>query len=118
MNQIADIKTVISEAVTNCIVHAYKNETDSNKKIIYITGSQFDDNTFKFIIKDKGCGIKNIKEAMQPLFTTDHENERTGMGLPIMQTFSDSFKIRSSPDKGTVVTFTKRVSSQDGSQQK
>lgn len=113
VEEIADIKTIISEAVTNCIVHAYKNVSETAKKTIYITGTQYEDNTFKFTVKDRGCGIKDIDQAMQPLFTTDSENERSGMGLPIMKTFSDSFKIRSVTGKGTTVTFTKKVRSAD-----
>ena len=109
VEEIADIKTVMSEAVTNCIVHAYKNETNENKKTIYITGTHFDDNTFKFIIKDKGCGIADIQKAMTPLFTTDFENERSGMGIPIMQSFSDSLKIHSEAGRGTTVVFTKKI---------
>ena len=109
VEEIADIKTIMSEAVTNCIVHAYKNEKDDKKKLIYISGTHFEDNTFKFSVKDKGCGINDVNEAMQPLFTTDSDNERSGMGIPIMQTFSDSFKIRSVPGQGTTVTFSKKV---------
>lgn len=109
VEEIADIKTVVSEAVTNCIVHAYKDSYNEKEKIIYITGTQYDDNTFKFVIKDKGCGIQDIEKAMQPLYTTDKESERSGMGLPIMKTFSDSFKLKSIPGKGTTVVFTKKV---------
>ena len=109
VEEIADIKTVMSEAVTNCIVHAYKNETDESKKMIYITCDLFKDNTFRFSIKDKGCGIQDVKMAMEPLYTTDAENERSGMGLPIMETFSDSLKVNSTLGKGTTVIFTKKV---------
>ncbi len=109
VEEIADVKTIMSEAVTNCIVHAYKNENLVKNRVIYITGTQFADNTFKFTIKDKGCGISDIKQAMQPLFTTDAENERSGMGLPIMQAFSDSLKVLSVPGKGTSLTFTKKI---------
>ncbi|MBR3994510.1 MAG: anti-sigma F factor [Clostridia bacterium] len=114
VEEIADIKTVMSEAVTNCIVHAYKKEENNSKKLIHIYGTYYSDNTFKFIVKDKGCGIDDIEKAMEPLYTTDPENERSGMGLPIMQTFSDSFKIISKSGKGTTVTFTKKVNTQDG----
>ena len=111
VEEIADIKTVMSEAVTNCIVHAYRQEVDEKKKIIYISGVQYEDNTFKFTVKDKGCGIPDIEKAMQPLYTTDAESERSGMGLPIMKTFSDTFKIKSEVGRGTVITFIKKVSS-------
>lgn len=109
IEEIADIKTVISEAVTNCIVHAYKNSDISCDRIIYISAILYDDNTFKFTIKDKGCGIPDISAAMEPLYTTDPENERSGMGMPIMKTFSDTFKVRSTVGKGTSVVFTKRI---------
>ena len=65
-------------------------------------------------IKDKGCGIESLERAMEPLYTTDPENERSGMGLPIMKTFSDTFKLRSAVGKGTTVIFTKRVNSENG----
>lgn len=113
VEEIADIKTVISEAVTNCIVHAYKGFEDDRKKLIYISCDLFEDNTFRFIIKDKGCGIESLERAMEPLYTTDPENERSGMGLPIMKTFSDTFKLRSAVGKGTTVIFTKRVNSEN-----
>jgi len=109
LEELGDIRTAVSEAVTNCIVHAYKDEPLLKNRVIYITGVQLEDNTFKFTVKDKGCGISDIKQAMQPLFTTDAENERSGMGLPIMQAFSDKLKITSSPGKGTTVTFVKRI---------
>ena len=114
VEEIADIKTVMSEAVTNSIVHAYKDYGDEKKKLIYISCELYEGNIFRFTVKDKGCGIKNIEEAMQPLYTTDAENERSGMGLPIMKTFSDTFKIRSVIDKGTTVVFTKKVNVADG----
>ena len=106
---ITDIKTAVSEAVTNCIVHAYKGVTDDNKKMIYISCVLFEGGIFKFVIRDKGCGIENLDKAMEPLYTTDPENERSGMGLPIMKTFSDTFKVSSVVGKGTTVTFTKRI---------
>lgn len=114
VEEIADIKTVMSEAVTNCIVHAYKDTQEEKKKLIYISCELYEGNIFKFTVKDKGCGIKDLDMAMQPLFTTDSESERSGMGLPIMKTFSDSFKIKSFVGKGTTVTFTKKVNISNG----
>lgn len=110
IEELADIKTIISEAVTNCIVHAYKNVPKEDKRYIYITAQLYRDNTLKFTIKDNGCGIADINMAMQPLYTTDAENERSGMGLPIMQSFSDTFKIKSKLGKGTTIIFTKKIS--------
>ncbi len=114
VEEIADIKTVISEAVTNCIVHAYKETKDERKKLIYINCELFEGNVFKFTVRDKGCGIADIGRAMEPLYTTDCENERSGMGLPIMKTFSDTFKVKSEVGKGTTVTFTKKVNIANG----
>ena len=102
---IADIKCAVSEAITNCIVHGYK-ETVGN---IYITARIYDDNTVKINIKDKGCGIEDVKRARQPLFTTDAENERSGMGFTVMESFMDKLTVRSTLGKGTSVTMSKRL---------
>lgn len=114
IEEIADIKTIISEAVTNCIVHAYKNETNDSKKLIYITCNLYEDNVFRFTVKDNGCGINDVQKAMEPLYTTDAENERSGMGLPIMQSFSDTMRISTKPGKGTKIIFTKKTGVSDG----
>ena len=116
IEEIADVKTIISEAVTNCIVHAYKNENNEKNKQIYITCTLFDDNTFKCTVKDKGCGIPNLEKAMEPLFTTDAENERSGMGLPIMKTFSDTLRVTTKAGEGTKVIFTKKIGATNGSE--
>lgn len=110
VEEIADIKTAVSEAVTNCIVHAYRNEPDERKKKIYIEAYYTQDGTFTVIIKDKGCGIEDIDLAMQPLYTTDAAGERSGMGFPIMQSFTDRLKVVSKSGKGTKVTMTKKLS--------
>ena len=109
VEEIADIKTIVSEAVTNCIVHAYRAETKESQKLIYITCELYEGGLLRFTVKDKGCGIADIEQAMEPLYTTDAENERSGMGLPIMKAFSDSFSIRSTVGKGTKIIFTKRI---------
>lgn len=114
IEEIADIKTIISEAVTNCIVHAYRSETDERNKLIYITCTLYDDNVFKFTVKDNGCGISNIEKAMEPFYTTDAENERSGMGLPIMKSFSDSLRISTKAGKGTKIIVTKKIGVSDG----
>lgn len=113
IEEIADIKTAVSEAVTNCIVHAYKNEKDEKRRKIYIEASYYEGGKFIISIKDKGCGIEDISAAMQPLFTTDAANERSGMGFPIMQSFTDKLTVRSNPGKGTKVTMEKIISQQD-----
>lgn len=101
---IADVKCAVSEAVTNCIVHAYPNGTG----MIYITAEAFADATVKITVRDKGCGIADVKQARQPLFTTDAENERSGLGFTVMESFMDKLSVRSKEGKGTTVTMRKR----------
>ena len=100
---IADIKCAVSEAVTNCIVHAYKDTVG----IIYITVRLCEDNLVRIEIKDRGCGIENVEEARQPLFTTDAANERSGMGFTVMESFCDKVRVFSGCKKGTTVTLFK-----------
>ena len=92
LEEISDIKTAISEAVTNCIVHAYKEKLGK----IYITAEIYEENVIKIKIRDKGCGIENVKMAMEPLFTTGDEAERSGMGFTVMESFTDALKVTSS----------------------
>lgn len=103
--ELADIKCAVSEAVTNCIVHGYRDTIG----IIYITVSLCENALVKIEIKDKGCGIENVHQAMQPLFTTDAESERSGMGFAVMESFCDKVRVRSKSGKGTVVTLFKRL---------
>lgn len=105
LEEISDIKTAVSEAITNCIVHAYCEKIGK----IYINGELLDNNTIKLKIRDTGCGIENISQAMEPLFTTVG-GERAGLGFAVMQSFMDSVKVRSVKDKGTTVVMTKRIS--------
>ncbi|MDE6863256.1 MAG: anti-sigma F factor, partial [Eubacterium sp.] len=98
LEELADLKTAVSEAVTNCIVHAYKNTYGK----IYITGQISDSNIVKVTIRDKGCGIPDIDKAMTPLFTTG-EGDRAGLGFTVMESFCDSIRVRSKLDKGTTV---------------
>ena len=104
VEEISDIKTAVSEAVTNCIVHGYKNTIGN----IYITGEILEDGSLKIRIRDKGCGIDNIKQAMEPLFTTAG-GERAGLGFAVMESFTDSLKVRSDLNKGTTVTMIKKL---------
>ena len=103
--ELADIKCAVSEAVTNCIVHGYKDSIG----IIYITVRLCENNLVRIEIKDKGCGIENVTQAMQPLFTTDAESERSGMGFTVMESFCDKVKVYSRSGKGTTVTLFKRL---------
>lgn len=104
LEELSDIKTAVSEAVTNCIVHAYKHTVG----LIYITVDLFEDGVVRIKIRDKGCGIENLKQAMEPLFTTGGE-ERAGLGFAVMESFTDRLKVRSAPGKGTTVTMEKAI---------
>ena len=105
VSELADIRTAVSEAVTNCIVHAYKEKGGT----VYISGKYYSDRTVEIKIKDKGCGIPNIKQAMEPLYTTDTSGERGGMGFAIMNSFTDKLKIKSEVGKGTCITMIKHL---------
>jgi len=113
IEEICDIKTAVSEAVTNCIVHAYGDDR-TEKRTISISGSYYSDGLFVIRIKDKGCGIDNIEQAMQPMYSGSSSEERSGMGFSIMESFTDSLKVRSSPGRGTVVTMKKYIGNADG----
>ena len=103
--EIADIKTAVSEAVTNCIVHAYRDTIGS----IYIETRVLENRVFMIKIKDRGCGIADVKQAMEPLFTTAPGEERAGLGFSVMESFMDKVTVRSTLGKGTVVTLTKKI---------
>ena len=105
ITQLADIKCAVSEAVTNCIVHAYR-ETEGTVEMIL---RRYDNREIVIIIKDKGIGIADIEAAREPLFTTDTTGERSGMGFSIMENMMDSLKIKSMPQKGTTVTMKIKV---------
>ena len=104
VDELADIKTAVSEAVTNCIVHAYPGTIGS----VYITVSIFEDGRVRLRIADKGVGIEDVQAAMQPMSTTGGE-ERAGLGFTVMQTFMDTPRVHSTPGKGTVVTMGKTI---------
>ena len=105
IEELSDIKTAVSEAVTNCIVHAYRGTSGK----IYINAKIIDSNIVKIKIRDKGKGIENIKEAMTPLFTTG-DGDRAGLGFTVMESFCDKIKVYSTPNKGTTVILTKKIS--------
>ena len=106
---IADIKTVVSEAVTNAIVHGYSGIEDRSLCPIYIFCKLSEKGRLTIKIKDKGNGIEDVNAAMQPLYTTDTDGERSGMGFTIMESFTDGIRVRSKVGKGTVVTLEKRL---------
>lgn len=104
LEEINDIKTAVSEAVTNCIVHAYRDALGK----IYISGEIYEGGIIKIKIRDVGCGIENIEQAMQPLFTTVG-GERAGLGFAVMQSFMDGIRVRSRVGKGTTVILSKKI---------
>ncbi len=104
IEEISDLKTAVSEAVTNAVVHAYP---ESNGKV-YISGLITEENTVKIKVKDKGIGIENIKQAMEPLYSTG-TGDRAGLGFTVMQSFCDRLSVKSKVNSGTTVTLTKRI---------
>lgn len=108
LEELSDIKTAVSEAVTNCIVHAYPESVGT----IYIWAGIFQGGRIRVRIRDKGCGILDIKQAMEPLFTT-LGGERAGLGFAVMESFTDKLRVTSKPDKGTTVTFDKIIKGRD-----
>ena len=104
--EIADIKTAVSEAVTNCIVHAYRDTIG----VITIHTRIYENRRVVIRISDKGCGIEDINRAIEPLFTTLPDEERSGLGFSVMQSFTDKMKVRSKLGKGTSVVLEKILS--------
>lgn len=104
LDELGDIKTSVSEAVTNCIVHAYPDVLGK----IRLKARILDDNVLEVSVTDWGKGIENIEQAREPMYTTGGE-ERSGMGFTIMESFMDKVKVRSIPGKGTTVTMTRRI---------
>ena len=107
--ELADIKCVVSEAVTNCIVHGYRDTVG----YIFITVTLCCDGVARIEIKDKGVGIADVKQARRPLFTTDAAGERSGMGFTVMESFTDKIRVSSRQGKGTSVTMYKRLNRRD-----
>ena len=104
VEELGDIKTVVSEAVTNCIVHAYKNTIGK----IYITCSVFEEGIVRITVRDKGCGIEDVNKAREPLYTSVG-GDRSGLGFSVMESFSDRLRVRSKVGVGTTVTIEKRI---------
>ena len=108
VTEVADIKCAVSEAVTNAIVHGYRDSAETG--IIAITVSILAGRTVKIEIKDKGCGIPDVAEARRPLYTTDAAGERSGMGFTVMESFTDALRVTSKVGKGTTVVMFKKLS--------
>ena len=107
--EIADVKTAVSEAVTNSIVHGYRRQSG----VIYISGRILENGRVTVKIRDKGCGIADVEQAMQPLFTTAADEERAGLGFAVMQSFCDKVRVTSTVGKGTTVTLEKLIGADD-----
>ena len=107
VDELADIRCAISEAVTNCIVHGYRG----TEGMIVLDAKSFDDRSVRIAVIDRGCGIEDVARARTPLFTTCPDEDRCGMGFSIMESFSDKLTVSSAPGKGTRVTLTRKLAS-------
>jgi stage II sporulation protein AB (anti-sigma F factor) len=105
LEELGDIKTAVSEAVTNCIVHAYPDTLGR----IMLRARIFDDNSIEITVRDWGCGIEDVSKARSPMFTTGGD-DRSGMGFTIMESFMDKLRVHSRPGRGTTVTMRRRIS--------
>lgn len=103
VTEMNDLKTAVSEAVTNAIVHGYRDTIGT----VYISAKILADDRVVVKVRDRGCGIPDIEKAMEPLYTTGGE-ERAGLGFAVMQSFCDRVRVSSAPGRGTTVTLTKR----------
>ncbi len=103
--ELADVKTAVSEAVTNCIVHAYPGGVG----LVHMSIALYEGGRVKITITDKGVGIADVEKAMQPMFTTGNPEERAGLGFAVMQSFMDKVKVASKPGQGTRVVLTKTL---------
>ena len=110
LTELSDVKTAVSEAVTNCIVHAYRKDKAGKKIVIECRAEEWEvGGVLHIIVTDEGCGIADVKKAVEPFFTTLDEEERSGMGFTIMQTFMDGFEVDSEKDRGTKISMFRRM---------
>ena len=109
VSELSDLKTAVSEAVTNCIVHGYRRQSGT----VFLSGKISENGKVILKIRDKGCGIEDVAQAMQPLFTTAADEERAGLGFAVMQSFCDKVRVKSAPGKGTTVTLEKQIGGDD-----
>ena len=105
VTELADIKCAVSEAVTNCIVHAYRDAAGE----IVIGMRLLPEGGVRITVRDRGCGIADVKQAREPLYTTDAADERSGMGFTVMESFTDKLFVHSKPGEGTLVVMTKYI---------
>lgn len=104
IDELGDIKTAVSEAVTNCVVHAYPKHNG-----IVTLRCEIDGNDIKIMVKDSGIGIKDIEKAREPFYTTKQDEERSGMGFSVMESFMDRVEVEKNEDRGITVTMYKRI---------
>ena len=109
MSVISEVRTAVSEAVTNSVVHAYEGELGK----IIMRAQMNHEAVLTIDIEDFGCGIDDVRQAMRPFFTTQPEKERTGIGFALMQSFMDDVKVYSSPGSGTTVRMVRRIREED-----
>lgn len=109
LDEVGDVKTAVSEAVTNAIVHAYPDRIGNVTMRLRL----FPDHSMEIMVRDRGVGIEDVDRAREPLYTTGGE-ERSGMGFTIMESFMDAVKVRSAPGKGTVVLMRKKINRRAG----
>ena len=107
LEELNDIKTAVSEAVTNCIVHAYPDSIGP----VTLTAALYEGGLVRITVSDRGVGIADVEQAMQPMYTTGNPEERAGLGFAVMQSFMDKVKVSSTPGRGTRVTLSKRLDS-------
>ena len=104
LEEVADVKTALSEAVTNCVVHAYEGKVEKILVECMIKGQEL-----TILVEDRGCGIADVHQAMEPLFTTKPDSERCGMGFAFMEAFMDQVEVESDVGKGTIVRMQKKI---------
>lgn len=105
LDELCDIKTAVSEAVTNAIVHAYKETAGEVTVVVKL----YPERVAEITVRDKGCGIEDIAQAMEPLFSTGDGEERAGLGFTVMESFMDEVAVRSQPGRGTSVRLKKKL---------
>ena len=106
---LAELKTAVSEAVTNCIVHGYRDREDKGECPIFFSASLNEKGVLRVVIRDQGSGIPDVALARTPLYTTDAGHERSGMGFTVMESFTDRMRVTSRPGKGTTVILEKKI---------
>ena len=107
IDELGDLRLAVSEAVTNCIVHAYRDLPEGQHGYIYISVRLYNTKEVSVEISDNGCGIENVEEAMKPMYSTGDRAERCGMGFLVMENFTDSLTVKSRLGKGTTVLMRK-----------